>query len=165
MRLRSYCGFCAAPLGPVVGAQQDCPGCGEPYFHNAKPCAGVVVRDDEGRVLLGRRGVEPAKGRWNIPGGFCEPAETPDDCAVRELREETGCEIEIVAFLGHVIDRYSEGGDHTLNAIYLAHVRVGEPRASDDLDEVRWFAPDEIPPADRLAFPSTRVALDRASAI
>jgi ADP-ribose pyrophosphatase YjhB (NUDIX family) len=100
--------------------------------------------DDDGRVPRGQGGIEPARGRWNIPGGFCEPAERPEDCAILELKEETGCDNEVMRLLGHAIARYSQGSDHALNAIYVART--------------------ELPPTGSLAFPSTRIALDLAFA-
>ena len=70
MRDRVHCAWCGGPLGPRDGDVQRCGACGEPYYHGAKPCAAVVVLDDTGRVLLGRRAIEPAHGLWDLPGGF-----------------------------------------------------------------------------------------------
>jgi ADP-ribose pyrophosphatase YjhB (NUDIX family) len=159
MRERRFCGFCGGPLGPTAGNRQDCAGCGEPYYHDAKPCAAVLVLDDAGRVLLGRRAIAPAHGRWDIPGGFCGPDETPEECARRELREETGCEIELTGFLGHIVDVYGEGGDHTLNAVFTARIEAGDPVAADDVAELRWFAIHELPDPAALAFANTAQAL------
>ena len=62
-------------------------------LRNAKRCASaVIVR--EGRVLLGRRAGEPGRGQWDIPGGFLNPWEHPADGAMREVREETGLEVQ-----------------------------------------------------------------------
>jgi 8-oxo-dGTP diphosphatase len=159
MRARAFCGFCGAPLGPTVGNRQDCTGCGEPHYHDAKPCAAVLVVDQAGRVLLARRAIAPARGCWDIPGGFCGPDETPEACAIRELREETGCDIVLTAFLGHLIDVYGEGGDHTLNAVYRARIVAGEPVAADDVAELGWFALDALPAPEALAFATTAQAL------
>ncbi len=161
MQPRAFCPFCASPLGAVVGVAQGCPGCGRPFYHNAAPCSAVIV-EDAGRVLLARRAADPARGLWDLPGGFCEPRETPADCAVRELREETGADIEVTGFLGHLVDMYGPGGDATLNCVFRARL-VGDPVlvAADDVAELRWFAADELPPRDRLAFANTAEALRR----
>lgn len=119
----------------------------------------MLVLDDDGRVLLGRRAVAPARGRWDIPGGFCDPDETPEECARRELREETGCEIALTGFLGHVVDVYGDDGDHTLNAIFSARLTAGAPSPADDVAELRWFAIDDLPEPDELAFANTAEAL------
>ncbi len=159
MRLRSYCGYCGARLGPLIDNHQDCAACGEAYFHDAKPCAAVIVTRPDGAILLGRRAIEPQCDLWDLPGGFCHPNETPADCAVRELREETGCDIQIDAFLGHVIDTYGDGGDYTLNAIFVAHIERGHPVAADDVAELVWFPSDGLPTRSQLAFENTATAL------
>ena len=159
MRLRTYCSDCGSPLGPLAGNVQTCTRCGVPYYHDAKPCAAVLVLDDAGRLLLGRRAIEPRRGLWDIPGGFCGPDETPEACAVRELMEETGCVIELTGFLAHLIDTYGDDGDHTLNAVFSARIVSGTPETADDVAELRWFALDDLPPADQLAFRNTAQAI------
>jgi 8-oxo-dGTP diphosphatase len=159
MRLRSYCGFCGGPLSPLHGNQQDCVACGVPTYHDAKPCAAVIVLDSAGNVLLGKRAREPMLGLWDLPGGFCNPDETPEACAVRELAEETGCAIHVDRFLGHLIDTYGDDGDFTLNAVFVAHLTAGEPVPADDVSELRWFALDDLPRRELLAFRSTSEAL------
>jgi acetyl-CoA carboxylase carboxyl transferase subunit beta len=101
-------------------------------------CAGAVVRDDTGRLLLIRRGTEPSKGRWSLPGGRLEPGETPPQAAEREVLEETGVVVSVGAELGCVtIGRY-------LVHDFAATVIGGSMRAGDDADEVRWVAVDEL---------------------
>jgi 8-oxo-dGTP diphosphatase len=158
---RLFCPFCATRLGPLEGSMQACPGCGRPFYHNAAPCSAVLV-EDGGRVLLARRGIDPAAGLWDLPGGFCEPGETPEECAVRELREETGAEIEVTGFLGHIVDTYGPGGDRTLNCVFRARL-VGDPVlvATDDVAELRWFDASELPGRDEIAFGNTAEALRR----
>jgi ADP-ribose pyrophosphatase YjhB (NUDIX family) len=119
----------------------------------------VLVIDEAGRLLLGRRAIEPRRGLWDIPGGFCGPDETPEACAVRELHEETGCTIELTGFVAHLIDTYGDDGDHTLNAVFTARIVAGTPVAADDVAELAWFALDALPPQDELAFRNTAEAI------
>ena len=159
MRLRKHCAECGSPLGPLEGNVQVCTACEAPYYHDAKPCAAVLVLDERGRLLLGRRAIEPRLGLWDIPGGFCGPDETPEACAVRELLEETGCRIELTGFLAHLMDTYGDDGDHTLNAVFTAQIVDGTPIAADDVAELRWFDLEGLPPVGELAFRNTSEAI------
>ena len=158
-----FCPHCAGALRNATHGHAirfDCTQCGRPLYENSKPCASaLVVRG--GRVLLARRAVEPFKGCWDIPGGFLEAGEDPEAGAVRELLEETGLSIVPRELLGMWTDHYGDGPDSvfTLNIYYLADSPHGEPRADDDVDELRWFLPTELP--TDLAFPHSRQVLDR----
>ena len=74
-----YCPMCGSALAEQeIDARRRgvCPACGYVHWRNAKPCAGALVIRN-GKVLLVRRAVEPFKGYWDIPGGFCEADEHP----------------------------------------------------------------------------------------
>ena len=115
--------------------------------------------DDEGRVLLGRRGIEPFLGLWDTPGGFVEVGESLEECVRRELREEAGVEIEVGRLVASVPDTYGATGDATINAFFECRLLSGEPSPDDDVAELRWFAPDALPAAEELAFECVRTAL------
>ena len=100
-------------------------------------CAGAVVRDAEGRLLLVRRGRPPSAGLWSVPGGRVEAGETPAQAAVREVREETGLEVNVGDLLATV-----EIGEFLVHD-FAAHVVGGELRAGDDAADVRWCTFDE----------------------
>lgn len=123
-----------------------CAQCGRPLYLNSKPCAGALV-EREGKVLLVRRGIEPYKGYWDIPGGFLGPGEHPEDGARREILEETGLTVRLGDLLGMWMDRYGpdEEAEHTLNCYYLATPVGGLERAADDASALGWFGPDELP--------------------
>jgi 8-oxo-dGTP diphosphatase len=132
----------------------ECRACGFVAYANPEPTAGAVCVDDEGRILLVRRAAQVFHGAWDLPGGFVTEDEHPLDCVRRELLEETGLEVEPLDFLGVWMDRYSEdeSGPSTLNLYWRARVVGGEPRPADDVSELQWFAPRELPPAQELAF-------------
>ena len=100
----------------------------------------VVVH--EGRVLLIRRGKEPMKGRWTLPGGALELGETLAEGTVREVQEETGLIVEPVELV-ELIDRIHRDGDqvqyHYAIADYLCRVTGGTLCAGTDADGVRWI--------------------------
>jgi len=99
----------------------------------------VVV--ESGRVLLVRRGQEPLKGRWSLPGGLLELGESIQDGVIREVEEETGLTVEPVELV-ELLDRIHRENDrvryHYVIADYLCRVIGGSLRASSDADEVRW---------------------------
>lgn len=111
-------------------------------------------------MLLGRRAHDPWRGLWGSPGGFCEHGEHPIKTVEREVREETGYEVDVVRYLGTWVDRYAddpadlEAGVINV-AYYLATLRSDDrgPLDPAEVSEVAWFSWDELP-AD-LAPPGT----------
>ena len=148
-----WCPRCRAAVELSAGTA-FCARCGARYYANSAPTASGVCVDVAGRALLGRRAVEPSLGRWDVPGGFLEEGEHPLDGLRREFREETGLEIEPTAYLGTWMDRYGEGADAiaTLNLTWMVRAVSGSPRPADDIDELAWFAPHELPAGQELAF-------------
>ena len=108
----------------------------------AVPLVGVgAVIVDQSRVLVVRRGTEPMKGRWTIPGGLVEVGESLSEAVVRETREETGLEVEPIELV-ELLDRiHREDGRvryHYVIADYLCRVVSGTLGAASDVDAVRW---------------------------
>ncbi len=153
----NYCPVCAHPLEDrvVFGRERRvCPACGFIFFRDRKVAAAVLV-EQEGRVLLVRRTMEPFRGLWTIPAGFVEYDEAPDEAAVRECREETGLEVRITELLDVIHGQeHPRGAD--LVIVYRAEIVGGTLRLSEENDAVGFFGPDELPP---LAFKATRRAL------
>jgi len=107
------------------------------------PLVGVgAVVVDARRVLLVRRGTEPLKGEWSLPGGLLEVGESLTDGVIREVREETGLTVEPLELI-ELLDRIHRVGDrvryHYVIADYLCRVTGGELLAASDADAVRWI--------------------------
>jgi 8-oxo-dGTP diphosphatase len=159
----SYCPRCGSQL-PIDRARphapQKCLCCGTTHFHNSKPCAGALIVDGNS-VLLAERGVAPHRGDWDVPGGFLEAGEHPRDGARREVREETGLEVDLGEPFVILVDRYPYGDtiDYTLNVYYIATVVAGQPVPADDVASLRWFPLTDLP--DNIAFDHCRELLHR----
>lgn len=117
-------------------------------------CAGAIVLDGAGRLLLIRRGREPGRGLWSLPGGRCEPGEDAAAAAVRETYEETGLVVTAGRLVGRV-ERPAPGGATYVIDDLACTVTGGTLRAGDDADEVRWVGPAEL-----AALPVTEGLLD-----
>ncbi|MDI6743408.1 MAG: NUDIX hydrolase [Smithella sp.] len=106
----------------------------------------IVIKDD--KVLLVKRGVEPSKGLWAIPGGTLKLGETMQECAAREILEETGVRINVkdCAYVFDYIEREDEGKIKFHFAIvdYAADYVSGDPQGSDDALEARWLSAEDL---------------------
>jgi 8-oxo-dGTP diphosphatase len=143
------CPRCANQLTQSEG-RVDCARCGFVLYAHSSVTASALPGDGGGRVLLARRAVEPALGKWDCIGGFLEEGEHPLDGLRREVCEETGLEFEPDRLLGIWMGRYD--GRATLNLFWTGSLAPGEPEPHDDISELRWFGPAELPPPEELAF-------------
>lgn len=125
--------------------------CGFVFWQNSKPCVSVLIPDHQGHILMTVRAYQPDQGKLDLPGGFLQEGEHPDDGTRREIHEELGVEIEIINFLGFVVDRYGTNGDYTLNIGIIGKIRRGTPRAADDAEAIEWINPATVN-SQRLAF-------------
>jgi 8-oxo-dGTP diphosphatase len=130
-----------------------CAACQFVFFLDPK-LAACSIFSVEGRIVLGRRAIEPALGRWVFPGGFVDRGETVEQAAIREAREEMNVEVKLVDLL----NVYSYAERPVVIIVYAAEIVGGDLSAADECLEVRGFAPEEIPWTE-LAFTSTRDAL------
>ncbi len=108
------------------------------------PCVGAIVRDEEGRLLLIRRGHAPSAGLWSLPGGRVEPGESAEDATVREVAEETGLEVDIIRETG-AIDIPTGTGDVYAVRDFDCRVLGGTLVAGDDADEACWVSIADLP--------------------
>lgn len=109
-------------------------------------------------VLLIRRANDPFAGRWALPGGFLEPGERLEQCARRELREETGLEVDELEQLGAYDTPGRDPRGWIISIVYVASLEgEHEVAGADDAAEARWFALDELP---ELAFDHDLVLAD-----
>lgn len=146
-----FCPLCASPMNPYEEdgfRREKCPKCGWVHYHNSRPTASaIIVRD--GKVLLCKRAKDPFKGKWDVPGGYLEEKESPEEALKREMKEELGVEIEIKNFIGVIGPCYYPfGGQEQWNTdIYYEVTTRDMPRASrhSDVVAIAWFDPDRLP--------------------
>ncbi|MEU5943162.1 NUDIX domain-containing protein [Micromonospora sp. NPDC047548] len=118
-----------------------------PAANSLVPGAAAIVTDEHGRVLLQRR---TDSGNWSLPGGAMDIGETLQQCAVREVKEETGLDIEITGLLGiytdpHHVIAYPDGEvRQEFTITYLARVVGGTITVSDESTDVRFVDPAEF---------------------
>ncbi|MEU5564712.1 NUDIX hydrolase [Micromonospora musae] len=113
------------------------------------PSVSAVVRNDAGELLLGKRADD---GRWSVVSGIVEPGEQPATAVVREVREETGLDVEPIRLTSVVSHPHTyPNGDRCeyLNLGFECRLLGGTARVNDDESEaVEWFAPDRLPKLD-----------------
>lgn len=105
--------------------------------------ASAVITDARGRVVLVKRGKEPQKGRWSVPGGSVEAGETLEEAAAREALEETGLVVSIGRELWTLTTSTDDGRLYEIHD-FAATVVSGELAAGDDADDARWVRPEEL---------------------
>ena len=154
------CGHALADRNAFGRARRFCPACDRVVFREHKVAAGVIVERD-GEVLLVRRRLNPRKGMWSVPAGFVDFDEAPAKAAVRECREETGLEVEVVDLVDVIAG--AGHGDADIVIVYRAQLVGGERvedhlQAADDVDRVAFFGPEALP---QLAFNATQEAIDK----
>lgn len=135
-----YCPNCGTPLARKEkgGALRPvCPSCGFIQYLNPVPGVVVVIEKD-GQVLLGKRGGGFGKGKWGLPQGYIEFDEDFLTAAIREVKEETGLDVEIRSIL-NVVSNFLSPSLHTLGIVLLADVLGGELCTCDDLEVLEWF--------------------------
>lgn len=154
-----FCPRCGGDLEKrVVKATEPkrlvCLNCSFIFYQDPKVVAGTIFTLDGGIVLL-KRGVEPAMGKWVFPGGYVDRGESVQEAAVRETREESQIDVQ----LGPLLNVYSYSRSPNVIVVYTADVVGGELAAGDESVEAGVFARSQIP-WDELAFDSTTDALN-----
>src|SRR5207245_7119225 len=138
---RHFCIRCGARLHRLREAGRarrvpGCPRCAWIDWNNPAPTASVLVLR-RGRVLLVRRAVAPARGAWDVPGGFIERGETAEHAALREMREELGAGVRLERLIGTFPDVYGPERRASLNIYFLGRLkRDGAVRARDDVSGI-----------------------------
>jgi ADP-ribose pyrophosphatase YjhB (NUDIX family) len=138
--LFTFCPLCAAKLMLKEKGgtpRRACPDCSFVHYENPSPGVVVVIHRED-QVLLGKRSGSFGKGKWCLPQGYVEFDDDFLTAARREVKEETGLDVEIRSILS-VVSNFLTPRLHTLAIILLARVVGGELCAADDLESLEWF--------------------------
>ncbi|HJT57325.1 MAG TPA: NUDIX domain-containing protein [Ktedonobacteraceae bacterium] len=142
-----YCPFCATPLiekNVSNVLRPTCPACGFISFLEPKLVT-VVVVGHAGKILLGRRNMNPALGKWTFFGGYVDRGEKVEDAAIREVKEETNLDVQLDTLLG----LYSEQDNPHVLVAYAASI-INDDTSSlapqpDEISELAFFTLEELP--------------------
>lgn len=137
-------------------AELHCPHCGKVVekYRNPLPTVDIVIETQEGIVLIKRK--NPPYG-WAIPGGFVDYGESLEEAALREAKEETTLDVELVSQLGAYSDPARDPRHHTISVVFIAR-GVGIPQAADDAAAVGVFSRSSLP--KDLAFDHGKILQD-----
>ncbi|MBU2701599.1 ADP-ribose pyrophosphatase YjhB (NUDIX family) [Sporomusaceae bacterium BoRhaA] len=155
-----FCPYCGGKLYVERKAERPrltCQSCGRILYENPIVGVAAVVRNAEGKILLGKRSETASyAGLWCIPCGYVEYDEEVRQAVCREFYEETGLEI-VVKKVFAVLSNFHNPLVHTVGIWFESEIVSGCLEAGDDLSEVGYFALHEVPP---LAFPTDQIVLD-----
>ena len=133
-----------------------CPSCGKEVekYRNPFPTVDIIIEMEEGIVLIRRKN---SPYGWALPGGFVDYGESLEAAAIREAKEETSLDIELVSQVGAYSDPSRDPRFHTISVVFKATAE-GRPRAADDAAEIAVFKRDTLP--DDMAFDHDRILRD-----
>lgn len=148
-----YCPVCGSDHFVVNNFKsKKCEDCGFTYYANPCSATAAFIVNENDEMLVVRRAKEPALGTYDLPGGFCDMGETVEEGMRREIKEETGLEVQDIQYLfsSPNVYQYSGMGIHTLDMDYLVRVKGGRLaiQAADDAAEAFWIPINEVNPAD-----------------
>lgn len=158
-----YCPRCGKPLTDLERygrLRRTCEACG--FIHFRDPVVAVVVLiEQDARVLMVKRGVEPQMGKWAFPAGYVDYDEDPREAAMREVREETGLNVQIIRLIDVLGPDRSQGAKASIIILFEGEITGGLLSAQDDVSEAVFFERGKIPESDLAGFSSVRVMLER----
>ncbi len=154
-----YCPRCGSDKLRVASVKKfKCPDCGFEFFLNTAAAVGALITDGEGRLLVTVRKGEPAKGTWDLPGGFVDPGESVEETVRREIKEELGLDIISLSYFCSFPNIYEFGcvSYFTADVFYRCEVAdAAKAEARDDVEAVLFIASGELDP-DKFGLKSVR---------
>ena len=156
-----FCLKCASPW-KYEKNKFTCTNCGFVFFINPVPCVVLIIENDKDEILLVKRRHPPKAGTWDIPGGFMEPGETAEECAIREIKEELGVDLQNLKYLASYADRYEykRVNYYTIGFEFSAQIKTLPKVAHDDISQFLFFSKHKIP-YDKIGFASVAEGINK----
>lgn len=154
----TYCPKCGGGFFQENTYKFVCAKCTYEHYINPAPCVGILLHDEKGRILLGRRKYAPYKGTWDTIGGFIDPDESLEAAARREAEEELGIAITDVSYIASITDVYPWHDIAVPILTFLVEAKAEKIDAiipSDDVAELKFFAAEMLP-YDEIAMDNLR---------
>ncbi len=127
------------------------------FYQNPHSATAAIVRNNEGKIMLVKRAFDPAKGMWDVPGGFMDWGEEAEQSIVREMKEELDVKFTPSKLLFAITDWYPfRGLNISVVNLYFAGTMTETPKQDDDVAGIGWFGLDELP--ENIAFGHIRQA-------
>lgn len=146
-----FCYLCGGQLNKKRAHHYICTKCGQQVYRNSKPCVEIALFNSRGEVLLAKRGAEPYKGKYDLPGGFVDFGEVLEEAILREIHEELGLnedQITKLEYLTSYSTDYPWGNEvhKVLVSEFVAQVKDDTLNvvANDDVAEAKWIAVENI---------------------
>ncbi|MBD3300133.1 MAG: NUDIX domain-containing protein [Candidatus Moranbacteria bacterium] len=131
------------------------------YYISPKPTVNVLIVNDNQEILMTKRGIDPGKDNWDLPGGFVDIGETLEEAVKREINEELRGEVKKIEYFGSFLNRYEYCGVnyHIVDVSFLVKLKTLRGlKPKDDVAGFKFFKLDKIP-FDRISFCSIREVL------
>lgn len=141
-----------------------CPHCGQPYsaWRNPAPTVDVVIHDPERGVVIIKRANEPHG--YALPGGFIDEGEQAESAGLREMKEETGLDVELQGLLGVYSRPDRDPRKHTLSTVFVGMAKNPEAlQAGDDAAQAAWYQLDQLP--EPIVFDHAKILADFAEVL
>lgn len=148
LKVLNYCPKCGSEDFKALGDRSlKCGSCAFHFFVNSAAAVAALVADEEGRLMLVKRGIEPNYGKLDLPGGFIDPMETAENAVKRELEEELGLQVKSLQYLGSAPNEYifSEFSVFTLDMAFKVKAESLENlQPMDDILEYKFYTQSDI---------------------
>lgn len=150
----NFCQICGSKMELKADQEEKlrpmCPNCKWTYYKNPIPASACVILNDKNEVVIIKRKYEPNVGGWALPSGYVEIDQTPAECAIEEMKEETGLDGEVIVQLGYDTE-FSPIYEKVISFGFLMKITGGKLQAGDDAAEACYVSLDNLP---EIAFPS-----------